>query len=360
MASSPASRPLQTLTFSLLFAMLSGWLLYIGKDLLIPILAALIAVYILVTAADWLQRLALFRRWPVWARRLLVLLGFLAAGVFLIGIIAATAEQVVQAAPRYQENLEALLARASDALGLDQQPSWQSIRAATVGKMHLQPLLAGLLGSIGALLGTTTMIAIYMAFLLGERGHFARKLAVALPGQSAENTARIIRDINGKIGNYLATKTLINIILGLVSYVVLWMFGVDFALFWALLIALANYIPYIGSFVGVVFPVLLSLAQFGTLQTALFLALLLTAVQFYIGNILEPKMIGKQVNLSPFVVLVALSLWAGLWGIAGAILAIPLTSMLAIILAAFPDTRPLAVLLADDVGIFEEDGGAAT
>ena len=71
-------------------------------------------------------------------------------------------------------------------------------------------------------------------------------------------------------------------------------------------------------------------------------------------------MIGKQVNLSPFVVLVALSLWAGLWGIAGAILAIPLTSMLAIILAAFPDTRPLAVLLADDVGIFEEDGGAAT
>ena len=266
----------------------------------------------------------------------------------------------MQAAPRYQENLEALLARASDALGLDQQPSWQSIRAATVGKKHLQPLLAGLLGSVGALLGTTTMIAIYMAFLLGERGHFARKLAVALPGQSAENTARIIRDINGKIGNYLATKTLINIILGLVSYVVLWMFGVDFALFWALLIALANYIPYIGSFVGVVFPVLLSLAQFGTLQTALFLALLLTAVQFYIGNILEPKMIGKQVNLSPFVVLVALSLWAGLWGIAGAILAIPLTSMLAIILAAFPDTRPLAVLLADDVGIFEEDGGAAT
>ena len=100
--------------------------------------------------------------------------------------------------------------------------------------------------------------------------------------------------------------------------------------------------------------------SFGTLQTALFLALLLTAVQFYIGNILEPKMIGKQVNLSPFVVLVALSLWAGYGELPVAILAIPLTSMLAIILAAFPDTRPLAVLLADDVGIFEEDGGAAT
>lgn len=94
---------------------------------------------------------------------------------------------------------------------------------------------------------------------------------------------------------------MINAILGVLSWAVMWWFGVDFAVFWALLIALLNYIPYVGSFLGVVFPVLLSLAQFGALQTTIWLTLWLTTVQFYVGNILEPKLIGKQVNLSPFV-----------------------------------------------------------
>lgn len=149
----------------------------------------------------------------------------------------------------------------------------------------------------------------------------------------------MIADANQKIGTYLATKTLINIILGVLSWAVLWWFDVDFAVFWALVIALLNYIHYVGSFLCVVFPVVLSLAQF--------------------GNIIEPRMIGKQVNLSPFVVMVALSLWSALWGIPGAILAIPLTSMIAIICAVSPSTRPLAVLLADDVSGFADEHPAS-
>lgn len=84
------------------------------------------------------------------------------------------------------------------------------------------------------------------------------------------------------------------------------------------------------------------------------MTLALSAVQFYVGNILEPKLIGKQVNLSPTVVLMALSLWSAMWGIPGAILAIPLTSMIAIICAASPATRPISVLLADSVDEYDE------
>ena len=114
------------------------------------------------------------------------------------------------------------------------------------------------------------------------------------------------------------------------------------------MIGLFNYIPYVGSIIGVALPILLSLAQFGSLGTTALLGGLLIAAQTYVGNILEPRIIGRQLNLSPFVVLVALSVWSALWGLPGAILAIPLTSMLTIICGSFPETRFVAVLLAGE------------
>ena len=98
-----------------------------------------------------------------------------------------------------------------------------------------------------------------------------------------------------------------------------------------------------------VFPVSLALVQFGSIQLTIVIAVLLTIAQMYVGNVLEPKMIGKQINLSAFVVLVSLSLWSSLWGIAGAILAIPLTSIVVIVLAEFNTTRPYTLLLMDNI-----------
>jgi predicted PurR-regulated permease PerM len=92
----------------------------------------------------------------------------------------------------------------------------------------------------------------------------------------------------------------------------------------------------------------LTLAQFGSLQWAFLALVLLMAVQTYVGNILEPRMIGKSVNLSSFVVLVALVFWTTIWGLPGAILSIPLTSVLVILLAENPSTRPLAIMFTSD------------
>jgi predicted PurR-regulated permease PerM len=185
---------------------------------------------------------------------------------------------------------------------------------------------------------------------MAERGRFAEKLAAAFPQRDqAELTARIVRDANRKIGDYLAVKTGINVILGAISFVILWGMGVDFALFWAVVIGLFNYIPYVGSIIGVALPVILSLAQFGSLGTTAVLGALLIAAQTYVGNILEPRLIGRQLNLSPLVVLMALSVWTAIWGLPGAILAIPLTAMIAIVCDAFGPTRFVAALLADQV-----------
>ena len=128
--------------------------------------------------------------------------------------------------------------------------------------------------------------------------------------------ARLFNDINRRIGDYLAVKTLVNIILGAVSYVIMLVMALDFALFWAVLIALFNYIPFIGTF-AIIFPIFLSLAQFGSLTTTLILAALLLMAQLISDNVLEPKLFSRQLNLSPFVIIVALSFWTALWGLAG-------------------------------------------
>jgi predicted PurR-regulated permease PerM len=207
------------------------------------------------------------------------------------------------------------------------------------------------LGGLSSFGVTDVIVVVYAGFLIAERRQFAAKLAAAFPrGDDAARTARILREVNRKIGDYLAIKTGINVILGALSFVILWGMGVDFALFWAVVIGLFNYIPYVGSIIGVMLPVILSLAQFGSLGMTAVLGALLIAAQTYVGNILEPRVIGRELNLSPFVVLVALAVWTALWGLPGAILAIPLTAMIALVCEAFGPTRFVAVLLSNDVG----------
>lgn len=346
-------RAFVALVLSVLLIVLVGYLLVIGKSILLPIFIAVISVYVLVAASETLGRVPILGRWPGWVRRLLVLLAFLAIVFALASVVIGTAQQVIDRSPFYQQNLESLVLKVLAWLGIEREPNWQALAQQVTQQVNMQKIAMFGLGSVSSLLGVATMVAVYAAFLMGERNGFAHKIATALPGDSASQTQTIVRDINQSIGDYLAVKTLVNVILAAMSYAVLWVFGVDFALFWAILIGLLNYIPYVGSLLGVVFPVLLTMAQFGEIQTTLLVAVLLTAAQAWVGNVLEPRMIGKKVNMSPFVVLVALSVWSSLWGISGAILAIPLTSIIAIVMSQFAATRPLAILLADDVSSYE-------
>ena len=345
---------LQRLVYLLLFVLLLGYLLYIGQRFLLPVLTAAISVYILVALVDWLGRLPVLRYSPLWLRHSLVLSGFIATIFGLSHIIISTGQKIVSSSAVYQANLEKMLMQNLSqyewAHGLD----WSMLRVMALDKINIQYLLSSVISGLSSMTGIVVLVAIYAAFLLSERSRFGEKFQLAFNQKDAAYGLRILSDINHKIGQYLAVKTLINLILGLMSWIILYAFGVEHALFWALFIAISNYIPYVGSLVGVLFPVVLSLVQFASLQLSLFLTILLTMAQFLVGNWLEPKMIGRQINLSPFVILVSLSLWSALWGIAGAILAVPLTSVLVIILSAFPSTRGWAILLMDDPTLIED------
>ena len=180
-------------------------------------------------------------------------------------------------------------------------------------------------------------------------GSFDAKIAAMSNDQrSIDRTRKVVSDINSRIGAYLALKTFVSALLGVTSWIAMAFMGLEFAAFWAVLIALLNYIPYIGSFLGVLFPLMMAIVQFANPNDVLAVLLPLIALQFAIGNFLDPYIMGNSLNLSPFAILVSLAAWSALWGIPGAFLAVPITAIMAIVFSAFAGTRPIAILLSRD------------
>lgn len=342
--------PLLNLALAVVIVIAVGWLLVVGRAILLPIVMAVISVYIMVSTVEALARLPVLRHLPHFVLRMLVLAAFVVSFMGLAFVLAGTVREIIAVAPIYQANLSALLEGIANRFGLEPGTLLTNIQAATIARIDLQGVVLTTLGGFATVGFTVFLVVIYAGFLLAERASFPQKVSAALADEaSAAMALKVITEINLRIRQYLAVKTLINLILGLISYVILRAIGVDFALFWAIVIALMNYIPYVGSYVGVAFPVILSLGQFASLPTTLVLLALLSSAQLFVGNVLEPRLIGRQLNMSPFVVLVALSVWTALWGVLGAILAVPMTSIIIIVTSSFASTRFVAVFLSERV-----------
>ncbi len=338
---------LATITYSIALVIMLGWLLWIGKPVLLPVIAAIIALYVLSEAANWLGSVPLLRRAPSWVLRLLVLVGFTMAIMLLFFLFITSFARVAAALPGYESNLDGLVARAASFLGIEEEPNWRILRDSTLGRLDATRLIAPLVNSIGAFGVALFLIVLYASFFFAERPHFSRKLAIALGGtERGDRAMAFLNRINERIGKYLLVKTIVNLILGVISLAIMWAIGIEFAIFWAVLIAFLNYVPYFGSLVGVMFPVLISLAQSGSIALALLSLTALSVAQAFVAGVLEPRMMGRAFNLSPIVVLFALAFWGTLWGIPGAILAVPLTASLVIVFAEMDETRPAAVMLS--------------
>ncbi len=326
-----------------------GWLLWIGKPVLLPIIAALIVVYVLSVAADSMTRIPVLRRLPGWARRALILGTFTAAVALLFVFVINNVAQVVTAISRYETNLDALITRLASFFEIEGEQTWENVRRVTFDQVSLRSFVAPALLSLQSFGATLFLVVLYSSFFMAERGILARKLVIAMGGADAgERALSLLNRINHRIGSYLFVKTLVNLMLGAVSFGIMVLLSIEFALVWAILIAILNYIPFLGSLLGVILPVLLSLAQFGSLWITGMVLLSLTAAQVVVGAFLEPRMMGRAFNLSPFVVLLSLAFWSALWGLPGALLAVPMTASLVLVLAEIDATRPIAVMLSSN------------
>jgi AI-2 transport protein TqsA len=217
-----------------------------------------------------------------------------------------------------------------------------------VSRINLQPVLTALLNSLTSLAGNLFIIIIYVAFLLVEEKFFFKKLELWIQDPIRRNNVlQIIDQIIASIRKYIVVKTQMSLLTGALSYIILILFKVDFATWWAFLIFLLNYIPYIGSFFATLFPSLFASFQYQSFWMLLWVFASIQVVQIAVGNILEPKIMGRTLNLSPLGVLLALTFWGIIWGILGMLLSVPITSVLVIVCSRFEQTRFIAIILSE-------------
>jgi predicted PurR-regulated permease PerM len=153
--------------------------------------------------------------------------------------------------------------------------------------------------------------------------------------------------VTDSIRSYLSSKTLISIVTGGISYVILLIMGVDFAFLWGFLVFLLNFIPYIGPLISSLIPAVFAVLAKGDLWQFLWVFAAMEGVQIVLGNFVEPLIMGKGTNLSPITVIISLAFWGMIWGLVGMILAVPITAVMVIIMGQSPSARYLAILMSE-------------
>ncbi len=339
---------LRALVYGTVLLVAVGWVLHVGKEIFVPAVLGAVVVYVIVGLADGLGRLPGVG--PVLPPRLRYLFSFaviVAVAILFVYLMMANKDRALALAPQYQQSLLAAIQGVAVHFGFDDEPTWATLRRDLLGQINLQRFFGSLLSSVGSIVVTFVVVCLYATFLLFERRSFETKLAnLSDDPARVERIRQVILAINRRIGSYLALKTLLSLLLGVLSYAVMRLYGLEFAALWAVLATVLNFVPYVGSVLGVVFPLLMAIVQFGDPGTVFTLLLFLSALQFAIGNFLDPYVMGNSLNLSPFAILVSLAVWSELWGVPGAFLAVPITAILTIVFSEFPGTRPIAVLLS--------------
>jgi len=339
---------LRATVYGMVLLVITGWLLFLGQAIFVPAVLGAVIVYVIVGLAQVLERLPqVGARLPVQLR---YLFSFLLIGLvfsLLAYLVLANKERALALAPQYQQSLLAAIQRVAVYFGIETEPTWGTLRQELMAQINLHRLFGSLLASMGSILVTFVVVLLYATFLLVERGVFEAKLSrLSDDPRRVARIREVIRTINRRIGSYLALKALLSMLLGGVSYALMRLVGLEFAALWAVLIAFLNFVPYVGSVLGVLLPVLMAVVQFEDPSVILQLLLALSAAQFVIGNFIDPYVMGNSLNLSPVAILVSLAVWSELWGIPGAFLAVPITVIVTIVLSEFPGTRAVAVLLS--------------
>ncbi|MGF1474309.1 MAG: AI-2E family transporter [Geminicoccaceae bacterium] len=325
-------------------AVVVGSILIFGRDILVPLAVAFI-IWHLINALSRSYRRLRVGGWQLPDNLCLgMALLTIAAAIYIIVLIAAgNVAQVAEAAPSYQANIDKILPAMLKFFGLDGLPTVSQ----ALSQIDVPALIRSLAGAITTLAGSVGLIAIYILFFILEQRSFDDKIAALFPDPNRADRIRgILADIESKIEAYLRIKTFVSLLTAALCYLVLWYFGVDYQGFWALVVFLFNFIPNVGSFLAVMFPVVLTLLQFADFLTTAIVLVLLSAVQLAIGNFVEPRLMGSQLNLSPLVIIISLAFWGSIWGLPGMFLCVPLTMIFTIVCAHFELTRPIAILLS--------------
>lgn len=319
------------------------WLLRETISITMPLVTALLlAVAVWPMAASISGRMPRGFKWLGPALAMLSVIGLLLVFSAGLGLAAQQASQLVgDVRPQFNEWL--------GSLGI-QSPSLSEFGGQSDGSFTSVAMSA--LDLTASTLGGIVLILFLMVLMMSEAENWHRKFVTVSPRNSDKGLREMGRSVGSKFRTYFTTRLLLGLITAALYVGWLWIFGVDYLLLWGLLAILLNFIPTVGSIIAGLLPVGYALATKDP-GTAAIIAAGLLMIEQLMGNLVDPLVLGRRIAISPLVVLVSLGFWTIVWGIPGAILAVPLTVIAIITMAHFEALKPVALLLTDRTSIEE-------
>jgi len=338
-----------------------------GAEFFLPVTAALVVAIALVPMLEWFER----RGVPAKLAAVLCVVIFLMIAVFALASIVLPAIDWVALIPSridrvtkalapvldLYSNLEKFIDRTVSNIAVGASDGARTVRVETPNSM-LELITSS--APHAAIQLFFALLVIYF-FLAGWTGMRKRTIVSRGSFEGALTTARVIQQVVAATSTYIGTITVINVGLGALTALILWMLGMDSPLMWGGIVAVLNYIPYLGPIAAALLLALGGLMTFADPWAALLPPAIFVGLHMIEANVLTPLIVGRKLTINPLLILVSLSFWAWVWGTTGALLAVPLLIILKTVFSA-AGTPDIAGFLFEDgtlthVGEDEEKDG---
>lgn len=317
------------------------YILYIWANLLIPFIIALLFSFAIIWLSNFYKKL----RIPAFIAFILSLFSYIGIFWLIWKLIWTNIDELIKGLPLYQARILEIYSATFDFFGIPEPASITEL----LKEVNLQYVFTLVIWWFTSIFSKMGIILFYVMFILLEYRYFKDKLYLMIVNNSQKmEILETLEKIKKDVKSYFVIKTIVSFFTAIFSYFVMITFGLDFAIFWSMLVFILNFIPNIWSIIAVLFPSLLSLVQpWFSLYDSIFMISGLTWIQIMMWNIIEPKFMWNRLNLSPLVIIISLWFWWTLWWIVGMLLSVPIMVIINIILAKIPITRPIAIFLSE-------------
>ena len=314
-----------------------------ASSILVSFFMAVFIAVICTPPLFWLQRKGV----PKIPALIVILVLILGVGLLFGTLIASSLNDFLISLPEYQDQLSAHIAALIGWLRETGVNVPQEEVASIFNPGWVMSLAGGIFSALSSVLTNAFMILLTVVFILLEAADFPKKLRLVL--KNPERSLSAIEKFSQSAKRYLVIKTLTSAATGVMILLWLLILGVDYPVLWATLSFLLNYVPNIGPIIAALPVALLALVQLGV-WSALLTVLGFVVVHIVLGNLIEPKVMGKGLSLSPLVVFLSLVFWGWVLGPLGMILSVPMTSLIKIALESYKETRGVAIMLGSETG----------
>ncbi len=319
----------------------------LAQPVIMPLVIAVLLSFVLGPIVNLLHRFYIPRPIAI-VIVILMLLGLF----FLVALIFYTSIQsFVRNFPQYQAKLQELVESLS--LGLSESLELETDLLTGINwSTMVRDYLLALSGSFFDFMTSLFVVTIFLIFLLLERPFLKSKLEEAFEAGTSAKIGLVMEHINLQIGRYLGLKLAISAATGFLIWLSLFLIGMDFPIVWGFMGFVLNFVPSIGSTVHFFITSIFAFIQFfpGSAGKVVAVVLAMLAIQTIIGNIMDPRLQGRRLNVSPFLVLFSLIFWGWLWGAVGMLLATPIVVAIKIVCENIPAFYPASVLMGKGPG----------